>query len=141
MKELARIQQGYRKQVYDLFQPLPIWESPHYARDLAGLKDLSMIGNKLFGDTDPVKVQFTGKTQEIIRDGLEYVMKLPLPHVEIGKVQMVKRGDELFIEIGNFRRDMILPATLAERPATKALFRDGILEVRFGEPETLSLGV
>jgi arsenite-transporting ATPase len=66
-------------------------------------------------------------------------MKLPLPHVEIGKVQMVKRGDELFIEIGNFRRDMILPTTLAERPATKAVFRNGILEVRFGEPETLPL--
>ncbi|MEI6775424.1 MAG: TRC40/GET3/ArsA family transport-energizing ATPase [Chloroflexales bacterium] len=141
MKELARIQQGYRQQVYDIFQPLPIWEGPHYARDLAGIKDLSMVGAKLFGDVDPVKVQFTGKTQEIIRDGVEYVMKLPLPHVEIGKVQMVKRGDELFIEIGNFRRDMILPTALAERPATKAFFRDGILEVRFGEPETLSLGV
>jgi arsenite-transporting ATPase len=139
MQELARIQQGYRKQVYDIFQPLPIWEGPHYARDLAGIKDLSMVGAKLFGDTDPIKVQFTGKTQEIIRDGAEYVMKLPLPHVEIGKVQMVKRGDELFIEIGNFRRDMILPTTLAERPATKAVFRNGILEVRFGEPETLPL--
>ncbi len=139
MKELARIQQGYRKEVYDLFQPLPIWEGPYYARDLAGVKDLSMVGRAIFGDTDPVKVQFTGKTQEIIRDGVEYVMKLPLPHVEIGKVQMVKRGDELFIEIGNFRRDMILPTTLAERPATKALFRNGILEVRFGEPEALPL--
>ncbi|NNJ09597.1 ArsA family ATPase [Chloroflexales bacterium ZM16-3] len=139
MKELARIQQGYRKQVYDIFQPLPIWEGPHYARDLAGIKDLSMVGNRLFGDIDPVKVQFTGKMQEIVRDGAEYVMKLPLPHVEIGKVQMVKRGDELFIEIGNFRRDMILPTTLAERPATKAIFRDGVLEVRFGEPETLPL--
>ncbi|MBX0326344.1 ArsA family ATPase [Oscillochloris sp. ZM17-4] len=139
MKELARIQQGYRQQVYDIFQPLPIWEGPHYARDLAGIADLSMVGAKLFGDTDPVKVQFTGKTQEIIRDGNEYVMKLPLPHVEIGKVQMVKRGDELFIEIGNFRRDMILPTTLAERPATRAVFRNGVLEVRFGEPEALPL--
>ncbi len=139
MKELARIQQGYRQQVYDIFQPLPIWEGPHYARDLAGIKDLSEVGNRLFGDTDPTKVQFTGKTQEISREGDEYVMKLPLPHVEIGKVQMVKRGDELFIEIGNFRRDMILPMALAERPATKALFRNGVLEVRFGPAEGLAL--
>jgi arsenite-transporting ATPase len=139
MKELARIQQSYRQQVYDIFQPLPIWEGPHYARDLAGIKDLSMVGARLFGDTDPVKVQFEGKTQEIVRDGDEYVMKLPLPHVEIGKVSMTKRGDELFIEIGNFRRDMILPMTLAERPAKKAVFRNGVLEVRFGEPETLPL--
>lgn len=139
MQELARIQQGYRQMVYDLFQPLPIWEGPHYARDLAGIADLSMVGRRLFGDTDPVKVQFTGKVQEIVRDGEEYVMRLPLPHVEIGKVAMTKRGDELFIEIGNFRRDMMLPMTLAERPATRALFRNGMLEVRFGPPEALPL--
>jgi arsenite/tail-anchored protein-transporting ATPase len=139
MKELARIQQVYRKLAYDIFQPLPIWEGPHYARDLAGVQDLSEVGRRLFGETDPVKVQFRGKTQEIVRDGDEYVMKLPLPHVEIGKVAMTKRGDELFIEIGNFRRDMILPMTLAERPATRAVFRGGVLEVRFGPPEALSL--
>jgi len=139
MRELARIQQGYRQMVYDLFQPLPIWEGPHYARDLAGLDDLAEVGRALFGETDPVKVQFRGKMQEIVRDGEEYVMRLPLPHVEIGKVTMTKRGDELFIEIGNFRRDMILPMTLAERPATRAVFRNGVLEVRFGPPESLAL--
>lgn len=135
MKEIARIQQQYRQQVYDIFTPLPIWESPYYARDLHGLDDMSVIGNALFKDIDPVKVQFRGTTQEIVREGDEYIMRLPLPHVEIGKVSMTKRGDELFIEIGNFRRDMILPAVLAERPAQRAVFRKGVLEVRFGTPE------
>lgn len=138
MQELARIQQTYRQQVYDLFAPLPIWESPYYARDLRGLEDLSLIGNALFKDIDPVKVQFRGTTQEIIREGDEYVMRLPLPHVEIGKVTMTKRGDELFIEIGNFRRDMILPTVLAERPARRAVFRKGVLEIWFGHPEPVS---
>ncbi|GIV90094.1 MAG: arsenic-transporting ATPase [Chloroflexus sp.] len=139
MKELARIQQGYRQMVYDLFRPLPIWESPYYARDLAGIDDLAMVGRQLFGDDDPVKVHFIGKTQEIVKQGDEYVLRLPLPHVEIGKVSMTKRGDELFIEIGNFRRDMLLPTTLAERPARRAYFRNGVLEVFFGPPETLPL--
>lgn len=137
MRQLARIQDEYRQQVYDLFKPLPIWESPYYARDLHGIADLSLVGNALFKDTDPVKVQFRGTTQEIVREGDEYVMRLPLPHVEIGKVSMTKRGDELFIEIGNFRRDMILPTTLAERPARRAVFRKGVLEVRFGPPEPI----
>ncbi len=139
MREMARIQQDYRKQIYDIFQPLPIWESPYYARDIHGLDDLSEIGNTIFKDVDPVDVQFHGKMQEIIPDGEEFVLRLPLPHVEIGKVSMTKRGDELFIEIGNFRRDMILPTTLAERPATKALFRNGLLEVRFGPPEEMEI--
>ncbi len=135
MQELSRIQQGYRQQVYDIFTPLPIWEAPYYSRDLNGLEDLSAIGNAIFQDIDPVKVQFHGTTQEIVHEGNEYVMRLPLPHVELGKVSLTKRGDELFVEIGNFRRDMILPIALAERPANRAVFRNGVLEIRFGEPQ------
>lgn len=136
LRELSRIQQTYRQQVYDLFLPLPIWESPHYARDLRGLKDLSEVGHALFKAIDPVQVQFRGRTQEIVKDGEEYLLRLPLPHVELGKVSITKRGDELFIAIGNFRREMILPMALADRPAQRAVFRNGVLEVRFGPPET-----
>jgi arsenite-transporting ATPase len=136
MQRLHEMQVGYRKQVYDLFAPLPIWEAPHYPRDLKGLSDLNELGRELFKDDDPTKVFFRGSTQEITREGEDYTLRLPLPHVEIGKVAITKRGDELFISIGNFKRDMILPMTLAERPATRAVFKNGVLEVRFGSPET-----
>jgi len=135
MQQLHQIQVGYRKEVYDIFAPLPIWEAPHYPRDIAGLADLSEVGNALFGDDDPTKIFFKGSTQEIVKEGDEYLMRLPLPHVEIGKVTMTKRGDELFIAIGNFKRDMILPLTLAERPAKRAVFKNGVLEIRFGMPD------
>jgi arsenite-transporting ATPase len=137
LQQLAAMQEGYRSQVYDLFSPLPIWEAPHFPRDVKGLADLSEVGRSLFKEDDPTKVFFKGSTQEIVKHGEEYLMRLPLPHVEIGKVSITKRGDELFIAIGNFKRDMILPLTLAERPAKRAVFRDGVLEVRFGAPEAV----
>jgi arsenite-transporting ATPase len=136
MQRLAEMQQGYRQQVHDIFTPLPIWEAPHYPRDMKGVADLGLLGRELFKDDDPTKVFFRGSMHEIVKEGEEYVMRLPLPHVEIGKVAITKRGDELFISIGNFKRDMILPLTLAERPAKRAVFREGVLEVRFGPPET-----
>lgn len=135
MQQLASIQQGYRQQVHDLFAPLPIWQAPHYPFDVTGLDRLAEAGRALFGDDDPTRVFFRGATQEITKQGDDYVLRLPLPHVEIGKVALTKRGDELFIAIGNFKRDMILPLTLAERPAQRAVFRNGVLEVRFGPPE------
>jgi arsenite/tail-anchored protein-transporting ATPase len=135
MQQLHQMQAGYRKEIHDLFAPLPIWEAHHHPRDVKGLSDLSTIGRELFGEADPTKVFFKGSTQEIVKEGDEYLMRLPLPHVEIGKVSMTKRGDELFIAIGNFKRDMILPLTLAERPAKRAVFRNGVLEVRFGAPD------
>ena len=123
-----------RREAHEIFAPLPIWEAPYQPRDLRGPADLLQLGRTLFGASDPTKVFFTGKTQEITKVGDEYVLRLPLPHVELDKVNMVKRGDQLFIEIGTFRREMILPMSLAEREATRAVFRNGTLEVRFGPP-------
>lgn len=134
LKQLYDIQQGYRKDAHELFAPLPIWEAPYEARDLRGIADLSHLGRTLFGENDPTQIFFRGATQELTKQGDEYQLRLPLPHVELNKVNMVKRGDQLFIEIGNFRREMILPLTLANREATRAVFKNGVLEVRFGPP-------
>ncbi|HEX6291798.1 MAG TPA: TRC40/GET3/ArsA family transport-energizing ATPase [Herpetosiphonaceae bacterium] len=134
LQQLYTIQQGYRKEAHELFTPLPIWEAPYEARDLRGIDDLRRLGRTLFGDSDPTQVFFKGATQELTKVGDEYLLKLPLPHVELDKVNMTKRGDQLFIEIGNFRRELILPLTLADREATRAVFKNGVLEVRFGPP-------
>ena len=135
MQRLHQMQVEYRQQVHDLFAPLPVWEAPHYPYDVTGVERLAELGRDLFKEADPTQIFFRGSTQEIIREDDEYLLKLPLPHVEIGKVGITKRGDELFISIGNFKRDMILPMTLAERPAKRAVFRNGVLEVRFGPPD------
>ncbi len=129
--QLHTMQEVYRREAHSLFTPLPIWEAPFEPRDLRGVEDLRMLGRKIFGDADPTSVFFRGRTQEITKVGEEYILKLPLPHVELDKVNMIKRGDQLFVEIGTFRREMILPTTLAERDASRAVFRNGTLEVRF----------
>lgn len=135
LKQLYDVQRSYRQQAHDLFAPLPIWEAPYEPRDLRGIDDLRWLGRALFRDADPTRVFFRGATQELLKDGDEYRLRLPLPHVELNKVNMTKRGDQLFVEIGNFRRELILPLTLADREATRAIFRDGVLEVRFGPPK------
>lgn len=63
-----------------------------------------------------------------------YVLRMPLPHVELGKVNMTKKGDELIVEIGNFKRDIALPTTLAPLEATVARMVNGSLEVTFAVP-------
>jgi arsenite/tail-anchored protein-transporting ATPase len=131
--QLAAVQRGYREEAYNTFKPLPIWEAPYEPRDLAGLEDLSRLGLALFGDDDPTRVFFRGATQQLEKDGDGYILTMPLPHVELDKVKMTKRGDQLFVEIGNFRREVILPLMLSNREATGAVFRrDGTLEIKFG---------
>jgi arsenite-transporting ATPase len=62
------------------------------------------------------------------------VLRLPLPHVEMDKVLMTKKGDEMIIEIGNFKRDITLPAVLANQEAILARFVDKSLEIHFTAP-------
>ena len=138
LEQMQALQATYRTQIYDIFAPLPIWEAPMYAREVKGLDDLADVGGALFGERSPLDVFYTGKTMDLNKIGDEYELRLPLPHVEVNKVNMTKRGDQLFIEIGNFRREMILPTTLANRPATKASFRNGELVVLFGAPVPLA---
>ena len=73
--------------------------------------------------------------EEVIRQGNHYILRLPLPHVEMDKVLMTKKGDEMIIEIGNFKRDITLPAVLANQEATVAKFVNKALEIHFTVPE------
>ena len=69
-----------------------------------------------------------------MRDGDMYVLRLPLPHVEMDKVVMTKKGDEMIIEVGNFKRDITLPAVLANQEAKLARFVNKALEIHFTVP-------
>ncbi|MCZ7624811.1 MAG: hypothetical protein M5R38_02250 [Candidatus Methylomirabilis sp.] len=45
----------------------------------------------------------------------------------------MKRGDELVVSVGNFRRDLVLPRALADLTVKRARLEEGYLVVRFGQ--------
>ncbi len=47
---------------------------------------------------------------------------------------MTRKGDEMIIEIGNFKRDITLPSVLANQEATVARFVNKALEIHFQVP-------
>ena len=89
------------------------------------------LADDLFVDHDPSQLFFRGQMQSIEEEGEDFVLQLPLPQVELEKVKLTKRGDELFVNIGNFKREMLLPSVLAQRDASGATFVNGILKIRF----------
>jgi arsenite-transporting ATPase len=134
MQELYANQEKLRQQIHQTFAPLPIWEAPYYSREILGLAQLNALARTIFGDQDPTQVYYRGPIQEVTREGNTYILRLPLPHVEINKVLMTKKGDEMIIEIGNFKRDITLPAVLANQEATVARFVNKALEIHFTAP-------
>ncbi len=134
MQEIYRNQEKLRQQIHSTFAPLPVWEAPYYPHEIIGTDQLHALAQTIFGDTDPTQVFYRGQIQEVTREGDTYVLRLPLPHVEMNKVVMTKKGDEMIIEIGNFKRDITLPAVLATQEATVARFVNKALEIHFTAP-------
>ncbi len=134
MQELYRNQEKLRQQIQQTFAPLPIWEVPYRSQEILGVDALGELAQAVFGEQDPTQVFYCGAIQEIKREGDSYVLRLPLPHVEMNKVLMTKRGDEMIVEIGNFKRDITLPTILANQEATVARFVNKALEIHFTAP-------
>jgi len=132
MTSLYTQQQPYLQEIRQTFAPLPVWEAPFAPHEIVGLSALRELAQQIYGDNDPTQVFYRGKLQEIIKDGDEYLLRLPLPHIELDKVVMTRKGDELYVEIGNFKRAITLPAVLNSHEAKRARMVNGNLEVSFG---------
>lgn len=127
-----QVQQKYLEVIEDTFRPLPLWRVPYYAHEVVGVEALSRLAKDCFGERDPGEIFYKGIVQEVTeRDDGAYLLRIPLPFVEGGRVRLRKRGDEMFITIGNFKREMILPSVLAKRRAAGGRLVDGVLEIDF----------
>jgi arsenite-transporting ATPase len=131
LQEMYRNQEKLRQQIHQTFAPLPIWEAPYYSHEILGTHQLGELAQTIFGDTDPTQIFYRGPVQEVTREDDKYVLRLPLPHVEMDKVLMTRKGDEMIIEIGNFKREITLPNMLANQEATVARFVNKALEIHF----------
>jgi len=56
-----------------------------------------------------------------------------MPFAGKGEVGLFKKGDELVVEVGVFRRHIGLPTTLALLQPARATFEDRTLVVELGE--------
>lgn len=132
LRRMQEIQKDYLQIARDTFTPLPLFEAQWYSEEVVGAPALARLSRSLWNDYDPTRVFWRGHIQSIEQHQDEYVLRLPLSHVKSDEVKVTKRGDELFISIGSFKRELSLPHVLAIREATTAqLTDDGSLEIRF----------
>lgn len=131
LREMASQQWAYRQQIHDTFTPLPVWDAPFRAQEIIGPEALATHARAIWGEEDPTRVFHQGSPQELLKQGDRYILRLPLPHVEMTKVIMLKKGDALIVEIGNFKREIALPAVLVPMEATVARMVGDSLEVTF----------
>ncbi|MGI5468300.1 ArsA family ATPase [Streptomyces sp. CA-132043] len=132
---LSGRQQVALKALREDFAGVPVHEVPHLGRDpqgpeeLAGLLDGTPDGSADAGES--AAVDTAGAVEDrLAEDGL-LIWRLPLPGATREALGLVRRGDELIVTVGPFRRIRTLPSVLRRCTVSGAGLRDGALHVRF----------
>jgi len=127
------IHRKYAVEVEKSFAPLPIFNVPLFDQEVIGERMLLRMADAIYGDRDPSDRFYEGTTQRVEKAGQEYVLSLRLPFAERGDVDLARHDGELFVTVGNYRREIALPRVLASRATLGAVIEEGELKVRFGK--------
>ena len=117
--------------IEECFSPIPILSAPLMGQEVVGIPMLQLMAEALYGDRDPTEIFFKGRAHDIEKDDGHYVLTLDLPFVTKKDISMVRHGDELVVQVGSYKRNIILPRTLADLAVTDARFDSEQLRIRF----------
>lgn len=126
------IQKKYRTDIIDSFSPLPIYYAPLFETEVVGKEMLTRMGDEIFKDEHPEEIKYSGRSQQIEKDGDKYILTIAMPFVEKQDLSLNQKGDELIIKVGHIKRNITLPRTLLSFSIKKAKFEEDKLKIWFG---------
>ncbi|MFE4265192.1 ArsA family ATPase [Streptomyces sp. NPDC056883] len=109
-------------------ESLPVLPVPHLGRDPHGPEDLAELAPAPAPATAP-RPAWTVEDR-IAEDGV-LLWRVPLPRAEKPELGLVRRGDELLLTVGPYRRIVPLPAALRRCTVSGAALVDDELRIRF----------
>jgi arsenite-transporting ATPase len=101
---------------------------------MVGLARLGELGEALFGDSDPSAFLYRGRPYSVQREEGGYTLSVELPFASRDEISLSRSGDELLLQVGAWRRNLVLPRLLLDAPTQGARMEDRVLKVRFAEP-------
>jgi arsenite-transporting ATPase len=128
------MQQRYAPMVEQAFAPIPILRAPFLDREVIGLEVLSELGGQLYGEADPSMPFYRGRPYSVARENGEFILSVELPFAMKEEISLSRHADELVIEVGSWRRNVVLPRALVDAPTRGAKFDEHVLKIRFAAP-------
>ncbi|RJS44834.1 ArsA family ATPase [Nocardioides cavernaquae] len=127
-KVLAEVEQS--------FAGLQLWRSEYRTGEPVGVAALQKFADDVYAGTEPLAAPVGPGPLSVTRTTSGALLRLALPFVGRGEVDLARHGDELVVTVGSYRRLLSLPAGLARHQVTGARVDDGALQVRFEEKKS-----
>jgi arsenite-transporting ATPase len=126
------IQAEHLATVHESFDPVPILEARLFDREMVGVPLLVEMGDEVYGDLDASAVLHHDEPIRVRKRGTGYILSMRLPFVSRDSMDIHRRGEELFVRVGSYKRNLILPQTLKRMVVREANFAGDHLEILFG---------
>ncbi len=124
-----RIQEKYLEEIRERFS-LPMFVATFKDKEIIG-RDLLGFAREIYGNEDPAKKFVSEKPMRIFGENDKMVLTLKVPFARKEDLKLLKRGEELVIVLGQWKRYVYLPQSLAYRDVEKAKLDDGELKIYF----------
>ena len=126
------IQAEHLATVHESFDPVPILSARLFDREMVGVSLLEEMGNEVYGDLDAAEILYQDEPIRVRKRGTGYVMTIRLPFASRDDMDIHRRGEELFVRVGAYKRNLILPQSLKRMTVREANFAGDQLEILFG---------
>jgi arsenite-transporting ATPase len=127
------IQKGHLDSVDDAFAEVPRLRLRLFDDEMVGVDRLRLMADELYGEDDPIDdFVATSPFRVVERDGA-ITMELDVPFFDKSELDVFRHGQELYVQLGSYRRSFLLPDALHRRDVTRAKLEEGTLRVSFSE--------
>ncbi|PYT18287.1 MAG: arsenic-transporting ATPase [Acidobacteria bacterium] len=121
-------------EIEEYFAPVAMTRVPLFTHEVLGRDRLEELENVLYREKeDPAAVTRTEAPYTFAKRNAHYEVRLRLPFTVKGEVGLFKKGDELVVEVGNLRRHIGLPTSMAALTPARATLENKILTVEMKE--------
>ena len=125
------VQSEHLATIRESFSPVPVLTVPLYDREMIGAKLLDRLGGDLYGEADPTSVLYKDEPVKVRKRGEGYVLSLRLPFTAKGDLDLMRKGEDVHVKVGPYRRAFMLPTVLSRLDIADAKFEDGRLNISF----------
>src|SRR5205814_10635374 len=102
---------------------------------MVGVPLLVEMGEEVYGDRDGVAILFHDDPIRVAKRQGGYALTMRLPFVNRDDMDIHRRGEELYVRVGSYKRNLILPQTLKRMAVREANFAGDRLEILFVRDE------
>ena len=127
------IQAEHLATVRESFEPIPILTAKLFDREMVGMDLLAEMGQEVYGSLPVTDVLHRDEPIKVNKRGPVYLLTLRLPFTEKDDLDIHRKADELYVRVGPYKRNIVLPQTLQRLDVQGAQFVDDRLQITFGK--------